>query len=78
MELQKNVKPIFKKDVHNFFSRKRQENLANDAMELLEYCKSTKIENPSFQFDFTIDNKNRLENIFWSPAHCFDLYQEYG
>ncbi|KAH9608447.1 hypothetical protein KSS87_019322 [Heliosperma pusillum] len=58
--------------------RKRQENLANDAMKLLEYCKSTKIENPSFQFDFTIDNENRLENIFWSPAHCFDLYQEYG
>ncbi|XP_074314717.1 protein FAR1-RELATED SEQUENCE 11-like [Silene latifolia] len=71
MELQKNVKygdlPFFKKDVHNFFSRKRQENLANDAMDLLEFCKSAKIENPNFQFDFTIDNENRLENIFWSP-----------
>ncbi|XP_074306595.1 protein FAR1-RELATED SEQUENCE 11-like [Silene latifolia] len=20
----------------------------------------------------------RLENIFWSPSHCFDLYQKYG
>ncbi|XP_074315207.1 protein FAR1-RELATED SEQUENCE 11-like [Silene latifolia] len=82
MELQKNVKygdlPFLKKDVHNFFSRKRQENLGNDAMDLLEICKSAKTENPNFQFDFTIDNENMLENIFWSPAHCFDLYQDYG
>ncbi|XP_074288924.1 protein FAR1-RELATED SEQUENCE 11-like [Silene latifolia] len=82
MELQKNVKhgdlPFLRKDVHNFFSRIRQDNADNDAMDLLEYCKRVKAENPSFQFDYTIDDKKRLENIFWSPAHCFDLYQEYG
>ncbi|KAK9723791.1 hypothetical protein RND81_05G025500 [Saponaria officinalis] len=82
MELQKNVKhgelPFFQKDVHNFFSRIQRENLDNDAVDLLEYCKSAKNENPSFQFDFTVDSENRLENIFWSLAHCFDLYQEYG
>ncbi|KAK9704951.1 hypothetical protein RND81_07G022500 [Saponaria officinalis] len=80
--LQKNVKhgelPFFQKDVHNFFSRFQQENLDNDVMDLLEYCKSAKNENPNFQFDFTVDFENRLENIFWSLAYYFDLYQEYG
>ncbi|XP_074265499.1 protein FAR1-RELATED SEQUENCE 11-like [Silene latifolia] len=66
------------KNVGLSVSRKRQENLANDAMDLLKICKSAKTENPNFPFDFTIDNENRLENIFWSPTHCFDLYQEYG
>ncbi|KAL6576654.1 hypothetical protein OROMI_010930 [Orobanche minor] len=45
---------------------------------LLEYYKATKIDNPNFQFDYTVDEFRRLENIFWSPAHCFDMYQEYG
>ncbi|KAK9733262.1 hypothetical protein RND81_04G055400 [Saponaria officinalis] len=81
MELQNNVKhghlPFLRKDLHNFFGRIQRENLDSDAMDLLEYCKSAKRVNLSFQFDYTIDAENRLENIFWSP-HCFELYQEYG
>ncbi|XP_074277291.1 protein FAR1-RELATED SEQUENCE 11-like [Silene latifolia] len=82
MELEKNVPhgdlPFFQKDLHNFFGRIQRENLDNDAMDLLEYCKTGKKENPHFQFAYTVDGKNRLKNIFWSPRHCFDLFQEYG
>ncbi|XP_074293392.1 protein FAR1-RELATED SEQUENCE 11-like [Silene latifolia] len=81
MKLEKNVPhgdlPFFKKDLHNFFGRIQRENLDNDAMDLLEYCKSEK-KDSHFQFAYTVDAKNRLEHIFWSPRRCFDLFQEYG
>ncbi|KAL4351310.1 hypothetical protein GQ457_06G009680 [Hibiscus cannabinus] len=31
-----------------------------------------------FQYDHTLDENNKLQHIFWSPAYCFDLYQEYA
>ncbi|KAL6586299.1 hypothetical protein OROMI_001287 [Orobanche minor] len=52
--------------------------LEHDAINLLENYKAANIDNPNFQFDYTVDEFGRLENIFWSPAHCFDMYQEYG
>ncbi|KAL6501354.1 hypothetical protein OROHE_025001 [Orobanche hederae] len=82
MELQKNVKhgdlTFLQKDVHNYFSGIQRDILEHDAINLLEYYKASKIDNPNFQFDYTVDEFGRLENIFWSPAHCFDMYQENG
>ncbi|GAB4829367.1 hypothetical protein Ancab_019038 [Ancistrocladus abbreviatus] len=76
MELEKNVKhgdlPFLCKDIYNFFNKICRDNMDNDAMNLLEYCKNAKGENSSFQYAFTVDEENRLEHVFWSPAHCFD------
>ncbi|XP_071728846.1 protein FAR1-RELATED SEQUENCE 11-like [Rutidosis leptorrhynchoides] len=82
MELEKNLKhgqlDFLSKDVHNLFGKLYGKNSLNDAKELLKYCQKSKIENSRFQYAFTIDHENKLESIFWSPAHCFDWYQLFG
>ncbi|KAL4588647.1 hypothetical protein LXL04_001539 [Taraxacum kok-saghyz] len=70
MELERNVRhgelSFLKKDVHNLFTKNHKLQSENDAKEILEYCQSAK------------NSENRLEHIFWCPAHCFELYQKYG
>ena len=82
MEVEKNIHhgqlDFLTKDVHNLFGKLRQMHAQNDAKDLLEYCKKSKSENPNFQYAFTVDGESKLEHIFWSPVHCFDLYQKYG
>ena len=79
IELERNVKhgelSFLKKDIHNLFAKNHKLHSRNDAKELLEYCKSAKDDNLNFQYEFTLDSENRLEHIFWCPAHCFcDAY----
>jgi hypothetical protein len=82
MELEKNIKhgdlPFLRKDIHNFFNKIHHDNMNGDANDLLQLCKFAKDENFCFQFAFTVDKEKRLQNICWSPPHCFELYQEYG
>lgn len=82
MELEKNVKhghlSFTSKDVHNFFSKIRNEEAKNDVLDFLEYCKLAKEENQNFQYCVTLDDEKKVEHIFWSPAHCFDWYQLFG
>ncbi|KAI5442422.1 hypothetical protein KIW84_011481 [Lathyrus oleraceus] len=82
IELEKNVKhgdlPFLRKYIRNFFNKIHQDKLDGDANDLLQFCKCAKDENSCFQFAFTVDKEEKLENIFWSPPHCFELYQKYG
>ncbi|GKD79711.1 FAR1-related sequence 11-like protein isoform X2 [Tanacetum coccineum] len=82
MELERNVRhgelSFLVKDVHNFLNKYHRMNSNNDARDLLEYCKQTKYENPNFQYTYTLDEESRLEHIYWSHAHSFNLYQKYG
>ena len=82
MELERSVRhgelSFPKKDVHNLFTENHKLHSQNDAKEILEYCKSAKSKDLNFQYTFTLDSENRLEHIFWCPAHCFELYQKYG
>ena len=82
IELEKNMRhrdlPFFCKDVHNFLGKIRQKNGQNDVMSLLEQCKVEKIENPNFQYNYTVDEQNRLEHILWVSAYCFNGYKKYG
>ncbi|XP_071689185.1 protein FAR1-RELATED SEQUENCE 11-like [Rutidosis leptorrhynchoides] len=82
MELEKSVRhgelDFLTKDVSNLIIKNHKLHSNNDARELLEYCKNAKTENSNFQYAFKLDADNRLEHIFWSHAHCFDMYQEYG
>ena len=58
--------------------RKNAKNHVMDVMDLLQFCKVAKEENSRFQYAFIIDEENRFEHFFWSPTHCFALYQKYG
>ncbi|XP_071729218.1 protein FAR1-RELATED SEQUENCE 11-like [Rutidosis leptorrhynchoides] len=82
MELEKNLKhgqlDFLSKDVRNLFGKVFQKKSHNDARDLLEYCQKSRRENSRFQYAFTVDDENKLENIFWSLAHCFDWYQSFG
>ncbi|KAG5530132.1 hypothetical protein RHGRI_030489 [Rhododendron griersonianum] len=82
IELEKHVKhgylSFLEKDVRNLFTKVRKKQDANDAMDLLQYCKIAKEEDCKFQYVFTLDEERKLEHIFWSAAHCIDWYQKYG
>uniref|UniRef100_A0A803N035 Protein FAR1-RELATED SEQUENCE n=1 Tax=Chenopodium quinoa TaxID=63459 RepID=A0A803N035_CHEQI len=82
MELQKNVKhgelSFLEKDVRNLFSRVKRELDMDDIKNLFEHMKLAKQESPLFQYAYTIDNENKLENLFWCRAQSFDCYQKYG
>ncbi|KAL2920666.1 Protein FAR1-RELATED SEQUENCE 11 [Bienertia sinuspersici] len=82
MELQKNVKhgelPFLEKDIRNLFTKVKRILEVDDMKNLLEYMKSSKEENPLFQYAYTIDGENKMENLFWSHAKSFDWYQKYG
>ncbi|XP_074365206.1 uncharacterized protein LOC141706310 [Apium graveolens] len=82
MELEKNVRnghlSFTSKDIHNFFSKIRIEQAKNDVLDFFEYCKIAKEENQNFQYSVTLDDERKVEHIFWSPAHCFTLYQSFG
>ncbi|KAF7134987.1 hypothetical protein RHSIM_Rhsim08G0141700 [Rhododendron simsii] len=82
IELEKHVNhgclPFLEKDVRNLFTKVRKKQDANDAMDLLQYCKIAKEEDCKFQYVFTLDEERKLEHIFWSAAHCIDWYQKYG
>jgi len=43
---------------------------------LLKYCEDAKETCFKFQYSYILDEKRRLEHIFWSSASCFDWYQK--
>ncbi|GAA0176266.1 hypothetical protein LIER_29287 [Lithospermum erythrorhizon] len=82
LELEKKVKhgylPFLSKDLYNYFDCLFRENDKNDAMDFVQYCFQAKVNDPNFQYSLKLDADNKLENIFWCPAHCFDWYQKFG
>ncbi|XVF54423.1 hypothetical protein PTKIN_Ptkin05aG0179100 [Pterospermum kingtungense] len=82
MKLEKNVKcgylSFLKKDIQNSFYKIQRQNVENDAIDLYRCCRIEKEKNPKFKYAFTLNEKRKLEHIFWSPIPCFDWYQQYG
>lgn len=82
MELKKNVKhgelPFLEKDIRNLFTRVKRILEVDDMKNLSEYTKSSEEQNPLFQYAYTIDGENKMENLFWCHAKSFDWYQKYG
>jgi hypothetical protein len=74
IELEKNVKHgyllFIEKDIRNLFLKANKQVERSDVMDLLKYCKDTKKSSSNFQYDYTVDKENKLENIFWSSASC--------
>ncbi|XP_074298360.1 protein FAR1-RELATED SEQUENCE 11-like [Silene latifolia] len=81
-ELEKNIKhgelPFFDRDIRNLYGKVKKMIGADDAKNLMEYMKLAKQENKMFQYAYTLDEKNKLENIFWCHAESFEWYQKFG
>ncbi|KAK9671524.1 hypothetical protein RND81_12G036200 [Saponaria officinalis] len=82
MELEKNLKhgelPFFDRDIRNLYGKLKSMIGPDDAKNLMQYLKTSKEENKLFQYVFTLDEKMRLENLFWCHAQSFEWYQKYG
>ena len=68
LELEKNVVhgelPFLEKGICNFFTKVRKQPAGNDFVNLLDYFKSCKQEDPRFQYIQKIDSERKLEHLF--------------
>lgn len=82
MELEKCVEPgklpFTEKDVRNFIQSLRKIDQEEEGIDLLRMCKSIKERDPNFQYNFTVDSSNKLENIAWSYASSVQSYEIFG
>nr|XP_016499085.1 PREDICTED: protein FAR1-RELATED SEQUENCE 11-like [Nicotiana tabacum] len=66
------------KDIRNFVQSQSSTNIEYDALELLKICKSLKDKDVDFQYDFTVDACQRLENIIWTFGDSIRAYEIFG
>ncbi|XP_062026190.1 protein FAR1-RELATED SEQUENCE 11 isoform X2 [Rosa rugosa] len=82
MELEKCVEPGYlpftEKDVRNLLQSFRKLDPEEESIDLLRMCRNIKEKDPNFKFEYTIDSKNRLENIAWSYASSVQSYEIFG
>ncbi|XP_075095448.1 protein FAR1-RELATED SEQUENCE 11-like [Nicotiana tabacum] len=53
-------------------------NIESDALELLKICKSRKDKDVDFQYDFTVDGCQRVENVIWAFRDYIRAYEVFG
>lgn len=82
MELEKCVEPGYlpftEKDVRNLLQSFRKLDPEEESIDLLRMCRNIKEKDLNFKFEYTIDSKNRLENIAWSYASSVQSYEIFG
>ena len=68
LELEKNVVhgelPSLEKDIRNLFTKVMKQLVENDVVNLLDYFKSCKQEDPRFQYILKVDSERKLEHLF--------------
>ncbi|WVY94178.1 hypothetical protein V8G54_033266 [Vigna mungo] len=57
--------PFLDKDIRNFIKSQSTIDKDNDASDVLKLCKGLKDKDDVFQYDFTLDESNKLEHIIW-------------
>lgn len=82
LELEKCVEPGYlpftEKDVRNLIQSFRKVDPDEENKDLLRMCRSIKEKDHNFRFDYTLDSKNKLENIAWSYASSVRAYEIFG
>ncbi|XP_020219746.1 protein FAR1-RELATED SEQUENCE 11 [Cajanus cajan] len=82
LELEKRIDPgnlpFLEKDIRNFIQSESGIDKENDASNLLKLCKSLKDRDNAFQYDFTIDENNKLEHIIWAFGDSIRAYEAFG
>ncbi|KAJ4980881.1 hypothetical protein NE237_031718 [Protea cynaroides] len=66
------------KDVHNVVSVVKNPRRKHDATDLVIMCMRLKEKDPGFQFEYEVDEQNRLKHIAWSHATSVHAYHNYG
>uniref|UniRef100_A0ACD5YRL1 Uncharacterized protein n=1 Tax=Avena sativa TaxID=4498 RepID=A0ACD5YRL1_AVESA len=70
--------PYNKKCVSNVRTSIRNENNTNDMMQVLEYFRKRKADDPTFFYDFKLVDGNKVESIFWADGFSIKMYDLYG
>ncbi|XP_043714544.1 protein FAR1-RELATED SEQUENCE 11-like [Telopea speciosissima] len=70
--------PFNVKDVYNFLSSQKSFKRENDAANLVLKCKHLKSLDLEFQYEYQVDDENRLEYITWCHSTSIRGYQLYG
>ncbi|KAF1860265.1 hypothetical protein Lal_00037603 [Lupinus albus] len=69
LELEKGIEadhlPYLEKDTRFFLQSQSSVGNENDASDILKLCKSLKDIDDAFQYDFIMDESNKLEHIIW-------------
>jgi len=82
LELEKNVDagnlPFLDKDIRNFVQSQSGIGKEFDASNVLKLCKSLKDADNAFEYEFSIDENNKLEHIIWAFGDSIRAYEAFG
>ncbi|CAM0150013.1 unnamed protein product [Urochloa decumbens] len=70
------VVPYVGKDVSNFRSTIRRREKYKDMQETLDYCIELEAEDPEFFYKVKLDDRNRVESLFWVDGAARHAYIE--
>ncbi|WVZ00452.1 hypothetical protein V8G54_026521 [Vigna mungo] len=70
--------PLFDRDIRNFIKSQSSIDKENDASDVLKLCKDLKDKDDAFQYDFTLDESNKLEHIIWVFGDSIRAYEAFG
>ncbi|XP_052736674.1 protein FAR1-RELATED SEQUENCE 11-like [Vigna angularis] len=70
--------PFLDKDIRNFIKSQSSIDKENDASGVLKLCKDLKDKDDAFQYDFTLDESNKLEHIIWVFGDSMRAYEAFG
>lgn len=66
------------KDIQNALQKEKDSEKAYDAQILLELFEEKKVCNPSFYFEYKIDDENKLTHLFWVDGIARKDYKHFG
>jgi hypothetical protein len=69
--------PYTEGDAKNLRVEYRAENIGKNMKTTLDYFEELKKEDPEFYYNYTLDDEDRIENLFWvdgAARKAFDLY----
>ncbi|KAL5142148.1 Protein FAR1-RELATED SEQUENCE 11 [Glycine soja] len=82
LELEKGIDAdnlsFLEKDIKNFIQSQHSIEEENEGTEVLKLCKSLKDKDDAFQYDFTLDENNKLEHIIWVFGDSIRAYEAFG
>ncbi|WVZ05666.1 hypothetical protein V8G54_019012 [Vigna mungo] len=70
--------PFLDKDIRNFIKSQSSNDKDNYASDVLKLCKGLKDKYDAFQYDFTLDENNKLEHIIWVFCDSIRAYEAFG
>jgi hypothetical protein len=70
--------PYNKRKVSNYSNSINRELTNNDMMEVLDWFKKKRTENPGFYHSLDLDKENKVKSVFWADARAIQYYDICG